>query len=237
LHYAIIIDMSNAPLADEPTDPAIARAERRLVVIQEMTEIGMELLRGLRPGAAEAPAEGEAKVRDPAELFAPLSRAIRLTLALEAKTDEELRDLKSGIAFRRAAEKVAAEKRAPHERLRRELTVPALVVEAAEAEIGDAEALDELISAMEERLEHDEAYMGFEDRPLRETVEHLCKDLGLHPDWSLWEGEGWIEGSMPRRPRFSPFNTPSRKPILGEGGSPAPSPAPPPRQPVGHDLE
>jgi hypothetical protein len=226
-----------APANDEASDPSVARAERRLRWLEELAEIGMELARALRPGAApagEAPANDKVPVRDPAEAFAPLSRAIRLTLALEAKTDQELRDLKAGIAHKRKVEQVDADERAPHDRLTREFHVTALVVEAAEAEIEDAEALGELIEAMEERLEHDEAYLRYDERPLRETVERLCKDLDLHPDWSLWDGEGWIFEAMPLRPRFSPFNTPSRRPILNADGEPGTLAAP---LPAGHDLE
>ena len=92
-------DPATPPAADEASDPSVVRAERRLRLLEELAEIGMELARALRPGALASatcdPGAGEelmaltgrARGRDPAEAFAPLSRAIRLTLALEARTD------------------------------------------------------------------------------------------------------------------------------------------------------
>ena len=78
----------NSPANDDAHDPAVAAAEWRLGLLTEMAEIGMELVRALRPGAAadEAPASDKApgKVRDPVDAFAPLSRAVRMTLALHA---------------------------------------------------------------------------------------------------------------------------------------------------------
>ena len=76
--------MSN-PAADqsattsEAPDPSILRAERRLRLLEELAEIGMELVRALKPRAEAAETAGG---KDPADAFAPLSRAIRLTLAL-----------------------------------------------------------------------------------------------------------------------------------------------------------
>ena len=59
-----------------------------------------------RPGrAAEA---GRAKTRDPAEAYAQLSRAVRLTLTLEAKTVAELSDLKAGIVREREEKRARA---------------------------------------------------------------------------------------------------------------------------------
>jgi hypothetical protein len=218
-----------SPAADEAPDPAVLRAERRLRLLAELADIGMDLARVLKPSAPadEAPDEaadggpasepGRVKRRDPAEAFAPLSRAIRLTLALEAKIDAELCDLKAGIVRARDEERtVTAERRktaADEDALAREEKIRDLVIEAAEAEIEDKGALLELCDALEERLDEDVAYLDREERPLREIVESLCRDLTLRPDWSLWDGEGWLRTDPPARPRFSPFHQPSAKPF------------------------
>ena len=73
-------------------------------------------------------------------------------------------------------------------------------------------------------------------RPLRETVERLCRDLGMEPDMSLWddENEGWKKDKPPARRIWTPFNKPSRKPLMNACGEPLEPPdAPPPR----HALE
>ncbi|HEX4742842.1 MAG TPA: hypothetical protein VH353_16060, partial [Caulobacteraceae bacterium] len=59
----------------------------------------------------------------------------------------------------------------------------------------------------------DEAYQDLERLPLRETVERLCADLQLAPDWSRWEGEGWTPEEPFFRPKVSIWRRPSRKPL------------------------
>ena len=104
----------------EAPDPAILRAEWRLRMIEELAEIGMDLVRDLHrqalaaadpaePAAADTPetpttSSGRRAATpggDPAAAFARLSRAIRLTLALHARTDEALRALRAGVAAER----------------------------------------------------------------------------------------------------------------------------------------
>jgi hypothetical protein len=223
-------------MAVETLDLSVARAEHRLRLLEELAEIGMELARALKPGpeadekadktAAEAPA------KDPAAVFAPLSRAIRLTLALEARTDQDLRDLKAGVS--RARKEARA--KAAHDCGAREQQVRALVLNVAERECESLEAFDELEEALQERLDYDEAYDEAGQRPVRQTVERLCKDLGLTPDWSRWAGEGWAYEETPTRPRFSPFHQPSPRPILGDEAAPAPMSGPWRLHPA-HDLE
>ncbi len=75
-------------------------------MLRELAELGMDLTRALvrqsaaPPEASEAPetspAPRAAPRRDPADAFARLSRAVRLTLALEAKTDDDLAALRAG---------------------------------------------------------------------------------------------------------------------------------------------
>lgn len=212
-------DASAAP--DETLDPSVARAERRLRLLEELSEIGMELARGLKPRADVGDAvAGEASGKDPAAIFAPLSRAIRLTLALEARTDQALRDLKAGVE---CARREARAKAVEHDGEAREAQVRALVLEVAERECENYDAFEDLEEALEERLDLDEAYAGCRVRPLRQTVERLCQDLGLSPDWSRWAGEGWLEEETPTRARFSPFNQPSPRPLLSEDGGPPPT--------------
>ena len=198
-------------------DASIQRAERHLRVLAELTEIGMDLTRALRrrveaqakTWADEPPPTTE---RDPADAFQRLSRAVRLTLVLEARVAEALRALLAG-------EVATAETRhADTARARRRDTAPArvvdLVTQAMRAEIDDKEALYDCREALEERLDEDEAYERYSDRPLRETVERLCADLGLTPDWSLWTedggDEGWAFPPSPPRPAHSVFNQPRR---------------------------
>jgi hypothetical protein len=223
-------------LADD--DPSVVLAESRLRMLRRLAEIGMELAeRALNTQVA--PAKG----KDPADVFAPLSRAIRLTLTLEAKTDEELRDLRAGVVRKRKKEAKRAAKR--HEAAtakdaqERAERVCELVADAAEAEIPDVYEFAGLYHALRERLEDDPAYRDCGQRPLRETVERLCKDLMLSPDWSRWDGEGWIkQEGAPKRIRYSIFNQPSAVPLLDDDDRDEPQ-AEPRAGPLqnGHALE
>jgi hypothetical protein len=211
--------------------PAVLRAERRLRLLEELSQIGMDLARTLHrralaatdPAEPAAPDDSETSDRpagfapDPSIPFARISRAIRLTLALEARTDESLLALRAGITAEREARRVANCNRASAEaasrsHARRE-AVERLVIEAAEREIDDEEALNDVLEALEERLADDEAYEDLDRAPLRETVERLCADLQLTPDWSQWEGEGWTPAPPFSRPKTSIWARPSRMPL------------------------
>jgi len=150
------------------------RAERRLRLLEELADIGMELARALKP---HPEADETAAGKDPAVAFAPLSRAIRLTLALEAKTDAEL----------------------------------CLVLDLSEAECGDSDRFAESLQA---RLVAQREYRDCRDRPVGETVDRLCRDLGLTPDWTRWDGHRWDADYAPELPRYSPFNDPDARPLL-----------------------
>jgi hypothetical protein len=231
---AITLEEPASSAAEDAPDPAVLRAERRLRLLEELAEIGMDLARSLRPAAqpeaGEAPA-GDAvrgKGREPADVFGPLSRAIRLTLALEAKTDEELRDLKAGIVRARAEEQAQAAKRvrkaAAKARSDRIDEVRILLHSAAGAQIEDREAFEDIEEELEERLDENEADFGNPERPLRETVEGLCKAMGLSPDWSRWNGEDWAPDGGPFRPFV--YAAKSLGASLAETANP-PQPAPP----------
>ena len=236
-------------MSDPSPDPAspeaafIERAEERLRILREIREIGMDLMRALgrraeAEAAAEVGAEESAPVakRDPADAFQRLSRAVRLTLAMEAKTDEALRALIAGeaevVETRRAeAAARAAKARAERHEAKKD-KVEDVMIDVIDAEVGDAGAR-ECRYALDERLDEDEAYEDLADKPLREIVERLCVDLGLTPDWSQWDGEGWALPPGAWRPAHSIFNQISRVPV----GRPPPSRAPASPQPWGARLE
>ena len=216
-------------------DPAVLGAEWRLRLLEEMAEVVMDLGRIVHreakaaaeppePSAVEAAEVPAARATpttpstpDPSEAIARISRALRLTLALHARTDEALRALRAGTAAECEARRVETAHRAASEaiaqsRHRRE-AVERLVFEAAEREIDDVETLNGVLEALEERLQEDEAYFDLDQAPLRETVERLCADLELAPDWSRWEGEGWTPEPPFSRPRASLWAHPSRTPL------------------------
>ena len=198
-------------------DPAVLCAEARLAALRELTEIGMAFARALGRKT-----ETEEDLTAPAESFARVSRAVRLTITLEEKTDRALRDLQAGVvregeirraeSARRAAEAETTRRAARREKVRD------LVIEAAEREIEALDVLCDLEDALDERLEDDAAYEDLDGPPLREIVGRLCADLKLDPDWRRWTGEGWAPRAPFERPRASPFARPSRTRLGDDAG-------------------
>jgi hypothetical protein len=257
--------------AAEALAASVRRMERRLRALEEMTAIGLDLTRALHRRVLAADPVGDEAVYgndggceyadylppppiprpslpqiDPAAAFAKLSRAVRLTLQLEARTDEALRALIAGEAqetqVRRETTRPEAKRQSgeapeakPRDRDDEEVDRP--VTEAPDREVETDMESARLLAALQERLEDDAAYQGREDRPIRETVEALRRDLDLGPDGSPWTGEGWEEpppGAQPPRPRGSAFPHPGRQgfPIgdrAAQVRAPEPAARPPPR--------
>ncbi len=227
--------MTDPPVVDLPAvDEAGLMAERircaelRLRAVEELLDVGMDLTRNLRErvhaGQSQEPTKGWAPDIAPpdyAGAFAKLSRAVRLTLDMHARFDEALSALRTGKA---AAVKERREKRersaeeaeeARLDKLREDVGDQVRLAIGREAE--SEQDHDERISAMYERLENDAAYDELADRPFRDVVEQLCKELCLTPDWSDWTEEGWPEPppiGADARPMFSPFHRPSPTPLL-----------------------
>ena len=222
----------DSPTADAPAvaeadrlAASVARAESRLQALEDIRAIGMRLMRKLE----DAPdAKADAPRADPAVAFAKLSRAVRLTIDLEVRAEEELRAVLAGEVTvheqrRETRERVAAEAEEvagkADERARQgALSRVEEQVEIAIARESESEKeFFERLAAMVERFEWDEAYDDVRDQPFREVVERLCQDIGLTPDWSDWTDDGWPE--LPKRgpaarPSWSPFHQVTPKPIL-----------------------
>lgn len=188
------------PAANDNLDlfgPAILRAARRLRILEELTNIGMELTRTLQrrvlaedeAATVSAATNGDIAVSaklpasksscvDPAGAFAKISRAIRETMTMEIRAEEALRALNAGESLARGTSRKTARDK----------------VEDRDASVVDRAALTETEhrdprEAIEEGHTEDCVYLGVEDRRLDETVERLCIDLGLPPDWTRRVGK------------------------------------------------
>ena len=85
----------SAPPTDASLDAAIARAERRLAMLERLAEIGMALAEEIGARNVNAPYHPEPR-HDPARSFAVVSRAVRLTLAFEVRIEAALVALRNG---------------------------------------------------------------------------------------------------------------------------------------------
>ncbi len=211
-------------------DPRVARAEERLAILRELAELGMALARELTRRALETPdnlaasdpdaqtravsAPPTAPRRDPADSFARLSRAVRLTLALEAAVEEQLSVLRVGGMDRAAPSPVADDDDDDnHNHYYRALPrdypsahrnmIRDAVYEVVNGEITDLPAAEEILDALYERLAEGERYDALVHRPLRAAVQAICDDLGLHPSWKSWAGDDWTPSPPPPGPRYA----------------------------------
>jgi hypothetical protein len=203
-----------APDAPEPAvDAAIARAEIRLAKLARLSDKALAMAEAVKEdGSAES-----------AQAFAKVSRAVRLTITLEAKLDDALAARRAGRAAEAERRRAEAAKD-PYAPLNsgKKARVRELVREVIDRETPDPEESDTLLDALEERLLCDEAYEDIENLPVRDVVERLCADLELKPKWYRWDGEGWKPDPPFHRPLCSAFRTPSRRRVLAD--IPAPDP-------------
>ncbi len=210
-------------------DPAVARAELRLIKLARVSDKQLAALDAVKDDGSPASAESIAK----------LSRAVRLTLFLEETLDNALTARLAGETpkthtprdggGRRAASQGAAKDAEGEDedffaelKTGRKARVRELMVDVIDREIPDRFDHDEVTDALEERLLCDEAYETLEDLPLRDIVERLCADLALNPDWTRWTGEGWTTNPPFWRPLCSDFVAPSRVRILDDLPDPDP---------------
>jgi hypothetical protein len=225
----------------EAKQTVIRRMDRRLRLLQEVSTIGLRLVRILcvDVGTDYEPVEGSLEKtfhdrftdeafaagayavpspHDRVAAYCKLSRAIRLTLALEERTDQAQHALRCGLPLPRMER---AERRAKAQRgaeptgdaatedsdaatdeskeARDDARVELLrdiVREAAETEVFDRERLEDIERTLDERLEGYPTHGDLADLPFEEVVRLLCAELGLQPDWRRWNGRGW----SPRQP-------------------------------------
>jgi hypothetical protein len=238
---------------------AAERAERHLRMLAELAEIGMELARDLRRQVLGEPGT-EAVQPDPAQsdiaagrvggtdlradlglVFSRIARAVRQTVALEARLAAEAQAREQQDAAVQASRMAAQRARAKQQKER----VKRLVEEAiaSEADGRDAEGL---LLDLDERLDDPdvEAELGW--RPLGVIVAGICENLGIEIDLSGFSDAelGFDRASM--RPnaetgtdaQLAPAKTGPNTGFAADTGDPPaalfPSPWPP-RATTGHD--
>ena len=206
---------NTTPKSDPLLAAAITREERRRGMLERLSDLGMALTERLTEKALAAPADAEEPRLDPARSFALLSRAVRLTLALEARSDERILALRNGglPATRARAPVTETATPAPVPQpfapppVRRDSPCPHrnrvrdAVWGAVNREIRDPYDARGLLDQVHERLIEGEEYDREVFRDFRASVEAICADLGLHPDWGCWTDEAGFAGD-PFHPDF-----------------------------------
>ena len=221
----------------EPPDPRIARTETQLCRLRTALELGMQnaelATRRARvvTEAMEAGAEPPKGV-DPGDVFARLFRGVRIALMLETRLDDDLFALRAGTY-------VPEPRRAPHgsraadphdppakperDRMARRSQVRGYVLELVDPDSFEEEECERIYEQLTERIYESDRYDAFLDLPLEQAVDAICKDLGVRPQYELWEGLSWPPWRQnPPQPAPPPASAP-----------PPPIPLPPPPFGVG----
>ena len=183
----------------------IAMAERHQRLLARLADIGMELVEAL----AERIKADPASLGDAALSYSRVAQAIRRTLALEVLTRNGLKDQRLHLSTerktRQANAKAAREAgqaaivEAKRQKKRSEIS------DIVNAAIGvtdpdcNGEKHQSLLDDIEELLDDTEYFGDFETRPLGENVAMLCAELGLDPDFAVWNGQHWVIKPVSRR--------------------------------------
>jgi len=217
-------------LAERLDAEAAEMGERHLRQLAELAEIGMGLARavGRRVAEVEAAPDEADRSAELGELGLTLNRvtrAVRLTMTLEARVREARRARLLGIETERAAVVARKAKAEQDYRDMRSGFLGRLVEETVKADIcrrngtaiadyldgeedfdeDEGEEIEDAFTTAERLLVRRKAYEGFEHRPYSAVLVELCKDLNIGPpDWSLWAGEEWAEDEVEAAPG-SPF--------------------------------
>ena len=169
-----------AALPTEPTSAAqrrAARGERQMAALDRLVEIGMAIAEAAGRDAA-APAE-ERTLADPGLTFSRAARAVRLTIALQQRLDEDL------------------EKQGKAEAAARRTRIGHLVERVIEAE-NDGQGEDyELTHAAWEQLTEYEALDEVAGRPVGAVVARICAALGLSDEVCAEVMEAWAPDDPP----------------------------------------
>ncbi|MGH6909290.1 MAG: hypothetical protein ACREEG_03815 [Phenylobacterium sp.] len=199
--------VSHAPEPDDPegrapVSAAEARRERQAAMLQELAEIGMQMARAVRDEAlARADAADEDAPRpasrfgnaDLGLVYSRIARAVRQTLALETRLAEDIE--KARVEDARA--RLGALRWAAQERQTeiRDYVAEAIEAEAVEKKSSERE-VERLLDDLDERIEAGDYDDTLDTASIGELVARICADLGVIPDWDLWDDHPWAKDHL-----------------------------------------
>jgi len=166
-------------------------------MLRELADIGMEIARAVQ-GEVRAQAETAVETEAPkivAELglaFSRVSRAVRQTLALEARLEDDRLERQ-----RAAKEAEEARSQADGEMAERAAKVKAKLMQLLYPDRErDHRWDDEGWETLNDGPDDDEGFVA--DRPAADVVAGVCGDLGIESDLSLWkDGDGAAASAAP----------------------------------------
>jgi len=231
----------------DPTDFFIRLMKRAAMIGAARLEAAherSEAERAARQAAAEAvPAEGDddadpaAKTRQAAQDRADLAyqrvtHAMRYCAALAIRCHNERLDRE----MKRAAEVAVEDKQ---RRSRRKDQLKRAVKEAIRHEQKKRDAAFKgknfdwsfedaaRWTLLSERLDDEDIERDLERCPLGELVGRICRELGIEPDWAIWQDAFWALEEARQKPPGSPYAAPPVVPVTEDPRSDAAEPPEP----------
>jgi hypothetical protein len=190
-------DAQIAETAPETPAPD-AWADRRLEILSELAEAGLEIALALKTriaetAGAEPDTESAQACADLARAFDRTSRAVRLSIALR---DKLLKD-----TLRPAPTQDTPKETRPQraERVRR------IVRRVIRREFRDPLVREAFDHRASERLFDTDITGDLEGRSIGELVALICADLDFAPRWRELAEEAWAQAEIAERPPGSPY--------------------------------
>jgi hypothetical protein len=182
------------------TDAMVAMNEQYQRMLARIAEVGMEMIESI---VARARADAEAE-KAGVDAFCKVSQAIRRTIALQVKLARDAgtdRNAVDAERARRRADAAAAHKATKDEAIRDALHEAYLGSDTGADFDPDGDIVFGMMDIDTERLDDDDEFAGYLDRPVGETVAKLCAIVGLDPGACALEDGAW---RVRRPPRFMP---------------------------------
>ena len=202
--------LPSATAADPQGRPARLH-DWRMRMLEMAAERGIDLLDEVRDRARERTED-----EDLGLAYARISKAIRQSVMLHARFEEEFNKTAEQKAAEAAAARAAEAQRAalaeaaPKARQKRQVGKAVklaldLAIDEAEAEATEPLDFSHHYAELRERLEDYDEYSDFGRLPVGAVVENICRVMGLTFDPALWEHEPWAVAEMAEKPEGSPF--------------------------------
>ena len=198
-----------APSAAPDLADAASGAELRLAMLKRLASLGMRVAEELAERTVNSPYHPEPR-HEPGRAFAAISRAVRLTIVLEARVEADLFAMRRGEVPKAAA--------APAPRPRRAARVPDNDDEEIDDDGGvEAVARERTWECLVDR-EDDETLL---DRPFDEAVATIRADLGLLSRPEEVRTEDRAERSVSSSPLWDDRPAHTHAPVLAARGASA----------------
>lgn len=186
------------PAALLEPDPHAERIARHAAVLRELTDIGMKLARRIE-AVVETAADED--LDDLAKRYDRVARAVRRTIALEAKLAEDghaKSERRRIVSEERYAATVTQRREA---RLVRRAEAGAIVSDALEddRERYDDEDYKDIEEALCDWVENVLRNPPAVQPPLADAIIQLCDDIEIEPDWTRWANEPWANDAIRAR--------------------------------------